>query len=279
MRRLALTLLAATALCAHAGDDFGLWTELSATKDFKKKFSLDGGFEFRQENNLRTPTRWAASVGGSYKPCSFLKLGAGYNFLYDRSLQEAEVDYKTNSTTGESTMNGYNVDHGYWRRKHRLTFDVTGKVSAGRFTFALRERYQYTHSMPATTLRTRYRGLLPAEMEEGYTGDKYYYNGTCFTRYEVASKDKRAKDKHYLRSRLSIEYNIKHCPFTPFVSAEVSNDLGHELTADKWRYSVGGEWKISKQHRLEVAYLYEDGTDDDTGGDAHILTLGYKFKF
>ena len=179
MRRLALTLLAATALCAHAGDDFGLWTELSATKDFKKKFSLDGGFEFRQENNLRTPTRWAASVGGSYKPCSFLKLGAGYNFLYDRSLQEAEVDYKTNSTTGESTMNGYNVDHGYWRRKHRLTFDVTGKVSAGRFTFALRERYQYTHSMPATTLRTRYRGLLPAEMEEGYTGDKYYYNGYC----------------------------------------------------------------------------------------------------
>ena len=48
---------------------------------------------------------------------------------------------------------------------------------------------------------------------------------------------------------------------------------------DKRRLTVGTEWKISKQHRLDFAYVYNNGADDDNDSDSHILSIGYKFKF
>ena len=57
--------------------------------------------------------------------------------------QESEVNI-----TNSGKVNGYNVDHGYWRSKHRFYVEGTGSLKAGRFKFSLRERYQYTYFMP-----------------------------------------------------------------------------------------------------------------------------------
>lgn len=37
--------------------------------------------------------------------------------------------------------------------------------------------------------------------------------------------------------------------------------------------------EITKQHRLDIAYVYSNGADDDNDSDIHVLSLGYKFKF
>ena len=51
------------------------------------------------------------------------------------------------------------------------------------------------------------------------------------------------------------------------------------MLLEKTRYTVGLDWKINKQHTLSLAYLYDDGQDDDSNGKLHVLEVGYKFKF
>lgn len=55
--------------------------------------------------------------------------------------------------------------------------------------------------------------------------------------------------------------------------------MSNQLHLDKQRLTVGTEWKITKQHRLDIAYVYSNGADDDNDSDIHVLSLGYKFKF
>lgn len=281
-RKYFLILIAAFAsLPALAGDDFCLWTEVGVQKDFSKKFSLDAAVEFRAEDKVRQASRWAVSVGAGYKPLKYLSLGAGYTFIHDYSPQEVKTDYKTDDDTGEAEFNGYNVDHGYWRNKHRATFDITGKLPLGRFTLSLRERYQFTHYVATTINRTRYRTQIDSSMiaNGGYTGDYTEFQGKYFAKTKVVENEKKAKNRHYLRSRLQLEYNIRHCAWTPYIACEMSNDLSDALQLDKTRYTIGAEWKITKQHRLDFAYLYEDGADDDALSNNHAISISYKWKF
>lgn len=266
----ALSLFCAGSLMAQ--NDFGVWTSVSAEKAFSKKFSIDAGAELRLQDNATQPMRWDFGLGASYKVTKYLKLGAGYAFIHGRNLQEVKPHYKNDGVT----VNGYNVDHGFWRNKHRLFFDVTGKVAWGRFTFSLRERYLYTHYNEAECLRDKYRTLV----QPGYTGDTYIYNGTEFMEYEQTTDSKKAKDKHALRSRLQVEYNIKGLPLNPYASYEVTNDLGDKLRYDKSRVCAGVEWKVTKKHILDVGYLFQSESDNDEGnGNIHAIKVGYTFKF
>lgn len=58
-----------TAALPAAADDFGIWSEATLQKSLGKKFSIDGGIEFRAEDKVSQPVRWAASIGAGYKPC------------------------------------------------------------------------------------------------------------------------------------------------------------------------------------------------------------------
>ena len=266
----ALSLLCAGSLMAQ--NDFGVWTSVSAEKAFSKKFSIDAGAELRLQDNATQPMRWDFGLGASYKVTKYLKLGAGYTFIHGHNTKEVKPRYKNDGVT----VNGYNVDHGFWRNKHRLYFDVTGKVAWGRFTFSLRERYLYTHYNKAECLRDKYRSLL----QDGYTGDTYIYNGTEFMEYEQTTDQKKAKDKHALRSRLQVAYNIKGLPLNPYASYEVTNDLGDKLRYDKSRVCAGIEWKVTKQHILDLGYIYQTESDEDEGNsNIHAIKVGYTFKF
>ena len=48
---------------------------------------------------------------------------------------------------------------------------------------------------------------------------------------------------------------------------------------DKTRLTVGGDWKLSKKHKISAAYIYQDGADDDGNDDIHVISVGYKFTF
>jgi len=266
----ACALATVLALPAHADDDFGLWTSIAAEKKLGKHFDIEAAFDFRAEQKLQHAARYAVSLGAGYKPAKWLKFSAGYAFLRDHSPLEAKVNF-----TKKGKENGYNVDEDYWRSKHRVFVDVTGKLSVGRFTLSLRERYQFTHYVSADCTRYRYRDLV----QGGYTGEVYTWGGEDFMSYEQATDHKATKNAHYLRSRLQIEYNIRHCPLTPFASYELSCNLSEALDAEKSRLCLGFDWKISKRHVLSAAYLYQNGHDDDSDGNIHVIDLGYKFKF
>lgn len=276
-RILPLLALGAAAALPALADDSGLRLGASVEKDITKKFSIEAGLEGRLEDHWSRVTRYDASLGLGLKPTKWLGLGAGYVFIRDYSPSETKVNF-----TNSGRENGLNVDEDYWRNKHRFVFDVTGKHKFGRFTLSLRERYQYTHYAETTIDRTRYRDELPAGMDPNdWTGsDLYPYDGRYFTEMEIGKDTKKAKDRHYLRSRLQVEYNIKSCPWTPYASYELSNNLGEKWHLDKQRLTIGAEWKITKKHhRLDFAYLYDNGHDDDTNSDIHSIQIGYKFKF
>lgn len=263
---LIIYILSCVVLPASAGDDFGLWADVSAGKKITKRLSADADFGVRAEQNVTRIMRWEAGVGVAFKPVKFLKVGAGYTYLRDRRSGAVVAHYNS-----KGKMNGYNIEHDAWRNKHRLYLDATGSLPIGRFTLSLRERYQYTRIMSVGVVEDKYRGIV----SPGYVGKQY--GGYAYDETEIDEKS--AKDKHYLRSRLAVEYNIRHCPVTPFVSAELSNNLADRLTLDKTRLTAGIDWKVAKQHKLTFAYLWQTGTDDEDADGLHVLKLGYRLNF
>lgn len=279
----AAALALCTATSAIAQSDFGVWTEIGVEKSFNKKFSLEASVENRMANNATQPQRWNAAIGGSYKPLKWLKLGAGYVFIYNRNFQETEEKYKENDEgeivlgkDGKPIIEGYNVDHGYWRPRHRAYFDVQGKVDVGRFSISLRERYLYNYYVETEALRDKYRN----PSQPGYSGNLYPFNGMEFMKYEQEMDTKKAKSKHSLRTRLQVEYDIKGVPLTPFVSCELTNELSNAMQYDKVRAQAGVEWKINKKHILSGAYLYQNENQEIGPNESlHAIKIGYKFKF
>lgn len=299
MRKHLLTLSALFALSAAAQNDVGssssegaLWLGADASYDITS--DLEAGLEVggRLEDDFSTFTRYDAALGLSYKPLKWLKLGGGYDFIRDYSAGEVEERFRQSTTVpGKLVFNGFNVTDDYWRTKHRLYFDLTEKWKVGRFGFSLRERYQYTHYAEVDGVVRKYRdeydeneyerlvqqGASPADFMPRVDdeGDCYWY---ALDRID----GKNAKDKHYLRTRLAVDYNIRRCPVTPFVSYELANDLGDAFGIVRHRAMAGFDCNLtkSKQHVLTVAYLYQHGAKEESGNaDLHVVSIGYKFSF
>jgi long-subunit fatty acid transport protein len=236
---------------------FGLWTGASVTKKLNSKWSLEAEGEFRTQDALNKVDRWSGSLGVNYKAFDFLKVGAGYTFLYTYNMEEWKEKYD------DDELAGYNVSSSYWMPKHRFTFDVTGSQDLGRFSVSLRERLQYTHNNSKTILKNKMRFYG--------TTDSLFLKGT-------ENKTVDEKDKWSLRSRLKVEYNIRHCPLTPFASYEIYNDLKDNFSYQKMRIELGGEYKLNKHQSLSLSYLYSTSGDDDEP-DGHILSVDYAYKF
>ncbi len=266
-------LMALMAVPTIAEDDFGIWSGISAEKKLNKKFSIEAGIGFRAEQKLKNASRWDFSLGAAYKPMKWLKISAGYMYIYDYSPEEAKVNYNDNNE-----VKGYNIDQGFWRSKHRAYFDATGKVDVGRFTFSLRERYQLSHSVATTCDRIRLRNVV----SEGYNGEKFLFDGKEYivNAETFGTDDKPAKNEHILRSRLKAEYNIKGLPLNPFVSYEFHNLLNEGFDIDKTRLIVGTDWEITKKHKVSLAYLYQNGANkENTSNNLHAIEVSYKFDF
>lgn len=236
-------LCAAPGAGAQQGDDFGLWFDAGVEKKLGKRWGVGLDLGYRSRSDARITDRMSAGLSAGYKIARWLKAGLGYDLLYDH--REPKVTYHKKS----GTVNKITPD--YWALRHRFHLDLSGDVDLGRFNLSLRERYQYTYRPAATAKR--------------YDTDTQEWG------------DVKSKGSHLLRSRLQVEYNIRHCPVDPFASAELFTGKGG---LQKARYTGGLEWKVAKQHALKLYYRYQTTHDDDDDEPSrHVLGLGYGFKF
>ncbi len=273
-----LTLLA---LCfigttARAGeDDFGMWTEVGATKLLPYGFSVSLDAGFRSANKFNDVDRWSGSVGIGYKLNKYVKFGANYMFLYEYSPASRKEDYKKfdldNDGIDETeivdprTWNGYNQTEHYWTPKNRFNVEATGTIKLfRRLKVSLRERYQYTHKKRQMVPRMKYR----------YKNDQ-----VTLKRAFSDPNEKEEKRTQYLRSRLRLEWGGKGWDFEPYVGFELFNNLDNELVLDKTRFSLGTSYKINSQHSVSVGYLFNNDVDEEPYEGKHVIDLGYSFKF
>lgn len=275
MKHYFILLMTLLPMAVLAESEYGLWESVSVSKDLGTRWGVGAEMDLRTTDFLKSLSRAGLGVDADYKVTRWLKLGAGYTYMYDHTPATLKATYK--KSTG--VFNGYNDDAAYWRSKHRLTFDMTGKWKIGRFSLALRERYQYTHFMPTECQRVKYRGPVQAA---GVSGELIEKGGYYFWPDEVESvvDDKPGKNTHILRSRLAVEYNIRHCPVTPAVTYEIQNRLDDSMAATKHRLTAGIEWKLSKKYYITADYVYqhEFRPEEYELGNLHVLSLGAKIK-
>lgn len=248
MKRLfLLTLVLCLSSVAFAQTDNGLILSAGLTHKFGKKFSLDGEVEMRTRNDFKTMDRWTVEVDASYKFLKYLKASAGYSLLVDNNQEKISYDEES---IDEPVITKWRPS--YWGIRHRFNVSFTGSVDAGRFSFSLRERWQYTYR-PETDQ------------------DLYDFNMESWDKKPVFGSG-----KSVLRSRLQVEYNIKKSKFTPFANVELYN----AWSVEKIRYSVGAEWKMTKQQQLTLFYRYQQiNKEGDDEPDINQFGIGYNFKF
>lgn len=222
---------------AYAADDFGMWGSVQAEKELSKRWSVGAEVEFRSRDNLKAADRWSFGVEGSYQITRWLKATAGYALLDDHR-------HKTNT---DGTMYS-----DYWGIRHRFNVSLTGSVNWGKFTFSLRERWQYSYRPEKTAMRY--------ETETGDEAGEKVYSG---------------KGKNVWRNRLQVKMKLSKM-FSPYVNAETN--IAKEL--EKIRYSAGTELHLDKRNSLDIKYIYQHvyGEGDDEP-NRHVIGIGYTHKF
>ncbi len=259
------------------GDDFGMDFTVGAEKKIRPGMSFGIEGEARTQDNTRKMERW--TVGGEFEMRLFrtsnkaleLKASAGWKYMWNYSLKELNNKYddvKDGDGNIFQSYKGYNIRDGYWRGRHRtsVSIGVSYELSK-RWSFSLKETFQYTHFCKDSTSVHKYR----LEDEDDSASDPYL-------KEESSTKIFNGKDRTVLRSKLTAQYNIRHCPVNPYASVDYGCGLNY--TTNKWKFTVGTDINLtkSKQHKLDVFYRYQTEDDDDEP-NGHIIGAGYKFKF
>ena len=131
---LALALVPAFAFAQSAS--FAGRASVEADYKIMKGLHLSVGEEIRSNDNFSALGSLRTTVGMTYKPIKYLKVGLGYT-LINPWKNGKEIELTDGSTT---TYNGF------WAPKHRFFADVTGIVRFGDVQLSLRERVQMDHN-------------------------------------------------------------------------------------------------------------------------------------
>jgi len=249
------TLLPLTAVAQK--DDFGFDFSLEAQKKLSKAWSLSLEGEYRSRNNAKTNDRWSIGLGVDYKVAKWLKASAGYTLLYDNNEKTSYYEATDDDVIdGDAEVGNPKKCAQYWATRHRFNVSLTASQKWGNWKFSLRERWQYTYR-PEYTVDQRWSYL-----NQAYDGKEHTYAG---------------KGKNVLRSRLQVEFDKKGWAVTPYANVEFFN----AWSLQKTRYTVGLDWKLSKQHAIGAFYRYQNvrNDDDDNEPNIHLIGASYTFKF
>ncbi len=247
-------------------DDFGLDISVGAEKDLLPGLELGVNAEMRTQDDTKRVERYLLGAELGYKFYNTkkfdMKVSGGFEYMWTQKPEEVKAKYdKDENGVTTDDFEGYNINERHWRNRHRTSLGLSAEYSPSkRWSFQLKETVQYSHYCEGDSIN---------QTEWRFNDDDELYS-------RIDRKAVEAKDRFVLRSKLTVEYNIKGIPLNPFASVDYGCGLNY--TANKWKYSVGADYNINKQNRLTLYYRFQTEDDDDEP-NGHIVGLGYKVKF
>jgi len=149
-------------------------------------------------------------------------------------------------------INFYDTEYLDFQPRHRASFFLAGKKKLGRFTISLREKIQFTAKDVSD--RVKDNGAI----------DNYKVN-----------------PEYTWRNKFKIEYNLPRFPVDPAMSVEsffsLNNPDGNRF--NQLRYTLSLNYKLSKQHKIELFGMYSDKSLGDDAAQRYVLGVAYRFKF
>jgi hypothetical protein len=90
-----------------------------------------------------------------------------------------------------------------------------------------------------------------------------------------------SQQKILSRNSFELEYNWFGKRHTPFIKYELFTHLNNPggAIANQSRLTVGTAFKLSKNSKIDLAYLFENEFNIVAPTDAHILSIGYSYSF
>lgn len=250
-KRLIILLLAVVAALPrlYAQSESGMILGLEVEKKVNKQFGVGLEADYRSRNDFKTTDRWSVGLNADYKLTKWLKADAGYSYL---NTHFGEKNTKSASKAKWRPS--------YWGGRHRFHVSLGADYKVwSNLRVSLRERWQYTYRPEKSVERWK------IDLDEK-------------TKSLDSDYVRESKGKHQLRSRLQVEWDQKRALLTPYANVE----FYHDMSVEKIRYTVGTDFKISKQHSVGLYYRFQDmrsSDAEDTDPDMHYFGAGYKFKF
>lgn len=277
MKKLAfvLALLLPAAAFAQTSSSFAGRASVEADYKIMKGLHLSVGEEIRSNDNFSALGSLRTTVGLTYKPIPYLRIGVGYT-LINPWKNGKEIELTDGSTT---TYNGF------WAPKHRFYADITGMVRLGSFQFSLRERVQMDHNGDSDMniyQDPRNKVALRSRLGVKYKGWKMVQP---YAHFEIRTQLNGAWGSTS-GSQQSKKDGTTYYDYTPEGYTHVYND--------RYRGNIGLDWNISKHHTLSPYVLldYISEYEIDTNGKGTRLFsaaynnlfrvsvgLGYVFSF
>lgn len=221
--------------------EMGLWMESGITKKINKKWSIGGDIEYRLRDNLKSSDRFSVGLNTDLRLAKWLKVSAGYVFLYSNH-------------ESETSSGGKKLYDEYWYPRHRVFAGLTGTVKPGNWKLSLRERWVYTYR------------------------PEHEISGTKIKSGDAVTKIRKGKGENVLRSRFMAEYNIPDFKLSPFASIEMYNAWSVEKM--KYSIGANYDFNKHNSVKLYYLFQDRRAADSsDDVIDTHVLGLGYDFSF
>lgn len=275
-------------LSVSAQSNWGLRSSIGVEKKIAKGFDAGVEAKYYQTDNFKNTDRWSIGLSLDKRlyrnDAKTFSVKAGLGYRYMNVYKDWSTKYKDDAEGVENKLepqfyidNNYdfNLKNSYVDSRHRFTASLQAGLEVGRLKISLRETYQFTHTDSADYTVDKYRH------DDGQTNwaGKGYTNipGTSYyIRNDISGKS--ASDKSLLRSKISVDYDIPHWKYDPFVSFEMFNGIDDGFKTEKSRLTAGVEFSFNKMHNFEVAYMWQNQHDDDEPAGSFIC-LSYKFDF
>lgn len=264
----------ATSQNESTSDDFGVDISIGAEKELLPDLELSIEGNMRTQENTQRIERYVIGAELSYKFLNTkkfdMKVSGGFEYMWNQKMEETKFKGYNYNTFDENdnlvvdySRFDFNVNERYWRNRHRTSLGLSAVYSPNkRWSFQLKETVQYNHYC----------------REDSINQTEWRWRGDDEDRL-VSSMDRKSvdpKDRFVLRSKFTVEYNVKGIPLNPFASVDYGCGLNY--TANKWKYSIGADYTINKKHKLTLYYRFQTEDDDDEP-NGHMLGMGYKIKF
>ena len=268
----ACTVLNVVAQDFSVDDDFGVDISLGAEKELLPDLEISIEGDLRTQQNSQRIERYVLGAELSYKFLNTkkfdMKVSGGFEYMWNQKLEETNYKGTWEGYDWDNQLikiDEYNVNERYWRNRHRTSLGLSAEYSPNkRWSFQLKETVQYSHYCREDSIN---------QLEYRYDEDDDV-DGDYKVKHDLKSVD--PKDRVVLRSKFTVEYNVKGLPLNPFASIDYGCGLNY--TANKWKYSVGTDYTINKNHKFTLYYRFQTEDDDDEP-NGHMLGMGYKLKF